>query len=181
MENIEPIFILAGNGPYENRGCEAIVRGTTKILREHFTDPRFVCLSNYQSRAQYQEQCLRETDDAIDHIPSCMLSREAMIRGVWKPKTWYKLFQYINDRGAFTYSHLLPYLQYPGVSVGGIITLTGSIPLHHFMTSCLHERPMMIWGASIGPFTSNPSYERHTSNHPGIFRDLECEFKFQNT
>ena len=49
MNEERPLFILAGNGPYTNRGCEAIVRGTVKILREYFSDPRFVCLSHSQS------------------------------------------------------------------------------------------------------------------------------------
>jgi hypothetical protein len=51
MEN--PTFLLAGNGPYVNRGCEAIVRGTTKILREVYKDPKFVCLSFFHNEQQY--------------------------------------------------------------------------------------------------------------------------------
>ncbi len=94
-----------------------------------------------------------------------------MIRGVWKPKTWYKLFQYINDRGAFTYSHLLPYLgrAQAVLSVGGDnYSLDYGLPsLFTTLDDIVlaNERPMMIWGASIGPFTSNPSYERYMSNH----------------
>ena len=45
MDKDRPLFILAGNGPYENRGCEAIVRGTVKILRNYFQDPSFLCVS----------------------------------------------------------------------------------------------------------------------------------------
>jgi colanic acid/amylovoran biosynthesis protein len=48
-----------GTGP-TNRGCEAIVRGTTKILREHFKDPRFLCLTHIQSEEQFRRQCLEE-------------------------------------------------------------------------------------------------------------------------
>lgn len=31
-----PRFLLAGNSSYQNRGCEAIIRGTTAILRRSF-------------------------------------------------------------------------------------------------------------------------------------------------
>jgi hypothetical protein len=31
-----PHFLLVGNGPYLNRGCEAIVRGTMAILCQAF-------------------------------------------------------------------------------------------------------------------------------------------------
>lgn len=47
-----PIFILGGNGPYENRGCEAIVRGTVKILRKYHKNPTFVCISHFASDGQ---------------------------------------------------------------------------------------------------------------------------------
>ncbi len=33
-----PLFILAGNGPYQNRGCEAIVRGKIRTLGQHFKE-----------------------------------------------------------------------------------------------------------------------------------------------
>jgi colanic acid/amylovoran biosynthesis protein len=49
MDEERPLFILAGNGPYTNRECEAIVRGPTKIFREHFKDPRFPCVTHIQS------------------------------------------------------------------------------------------------------------------------------------
>ena len=70
-----PTFILAGNGPYDNRGCEAIVRGTAKILRHYYKDPRFICLSHFQNDKQYQQQCIHETDEAITHLHSYRLNR----------------------------------------------------------------------------------------------------------
>jgi hypothetical protein len=35
-------FLLLGNASYLNRGCEAILRGTVKILRSAFGECRFV-------------------------------------------------------------------------------------------------------------------------------------------
>jgi len=46
-ERNDNLFILAGNGPYENRGCEAITRGTVKMLKEFYEDPSFVAISHF--------------------------------------------------------------------------------------------------------------------------------------
>ena len=53
--NEGPLFILAGNGAYLNRGCEAIVRGTVKALRAQYRDPRFLSISFYNFREEFEE------------------------------------------------------------------------------------------------------------------------------
>ena len=54
--NSDPLFILAGNGSYGNRGCEAIVRGTTKIIRKYFKNPNFLCYSTFENSEQFENQ-----------------------------------------------------------------------------------------------------------------------------
>lgn len=179
MDDDRPLFILAGNGPYANRGCEAIVRGTTKILREHFKDPRFICISHFQFEEQYQEQCLRETDRAITHLASGRLNKKGVIQNIWKPKTWWKVFQYRFDRDAFYYADMLPHLDEASavLSVGGDnYSLDYGVPTRFTILDDLvltHERPLAIWGASVGPFNAMPDYERYMSDHlqkiTGIF------------
>lgn len=83
MSDDRPLFILAGNGPYDNRGCEAIVRGTTKILRAHFKDPRFVCLSHFQNEEQFQKQKAQEYDEDIEHLHSNRLSKNKIVKNFW--------------------------------------------------------------------------------------------------
>ena len=63
----KPTFILAGNGPYDNRGCEAIVRGTVKILRHYYKDPSFLCVSFFQNQEQFEKQRREEFDPVIVH------------------------------------------------------------------------------------------------------------------
>ena len=65
LKKQQPLFILAGNGPYDNRGCEAIVRGTVEILRHYFDDPRIIAISNYQSTMQFEQQKLSEVEKPI--------------------------------------------------------------------------------------------------------------------
>ena len=84
MDEERPLFILAGNGPYTNRGCEAIVRGTVKILRSYFRDPSFLCLSHSLSGWEYIKQAQEEFDPKILHKPIHnsvkLLSREGLTR-----------------------------------------------------------------------------------------------------
>ncbi|WP_440949204.1 polysaccharide pyruvyl transferase family protein [Methanosphaerula subterraneus] len=180
MDDDRPLFILAGNGPYANRGCEAIVRGTTKILREHFKDPRFICISHFRSEGQYQEQCLRETDRAIVHFaPSSTLSKKGVIQNIWKPETWRKVFQYSFNRDAFNYTNMIPHLGGASavLSVGGDnYSLDYGVPTLFTSLDDLvlaHEKILAIWGASVGPFSALPDYELYMSNHlqkvTGIF------------
>lgn len=158
MNEDGPLFILAGNGPYENRGCEAIVRGTVKILREHFKDPRFISISHFQSEEQYRVQCLTETDRAIVHLASQRLSKKNVVRNFWKPETWKSVFQYYLNKDAFyslTYADMLPYLGEATavLSVGGdnysldygvptLFTALDDLVLHH-------GKPIVLSGAPL--------------------------------
>jgi colanic acid/amylovoran biosynthesis protein len=179
----QPLFILAGNGPYVNRGCEAIVRGTTKILREFFQDPQFVCISHFQNENQYSIQCQQETDEDIIHLAtSRRLLKRGVLRSFWKPETWKGLYQYFFDRNAFSsnlYQRILPYLNNTTfvLSVGGDnYSLDYGVPILFTALDDLvlaHERPLAIWGASVGPFSALPEYEGYMSDHlrkvTGIF------------
>jgi len=180
MDEEKPLFLLAGNGPYANRGCEAIVRGTTKILRKHFKNPRFVCLSHFVYEEQYQEQRLRETDRAIIHLASPNpLSKRGVIRNFWKPETWFRVIQYCFDRDAFNYADMLPYLAEASavLSVGGDnYSLDYGVPTRFTALDNVvlaHKMPLAIWGASVGPFSAMPDYEQQMSDHlkrvTGIF------------
>jgi len=179
MDEEKPLFLLAGNGPYANRGCEAIVRGTVKILREHFNDPHFVCLSHFEYEGQYQEQSLQETDRKIVHLASSSLSKKGVIQNIWKPETWSKLFQFYFDRDAFYYTDMLPHLDKASavLSIGGDnYSLDYGVPTLFTALDDLvlaHERPLAIWGASVGPFSAMPDYEQNMSDHlrrvTGIF------------
>jgi colanic acid/amylovoran biosynthesis protein len=174
MGDERPLFILAGNGPYENRGCEAIVRGTTKILREYFRNPHFICLSNFRSEKQFKEQCLRETDGAIVHLASHQLSKKQVFHSFWKLNSINGIFHYLFNQDAFlswVYQDMLPYLDdtIAVLSIGGDnYSLDYGIPTRFIgLDNIVLERgrSQIIWGASVGPFSAIPDYERYMSNH----------------
>ncbi len=182
MDDERPLFILAGNGPYTNRGCEAITRGTVKILRDSFKDPRFICLSHFQSEKQYREQCLQETDEAITHLHSYRLSKQKIARNFWKP--FYLGYAYDHFRRPEAlkyrvYKQMLPYLDDATavLSVGGDnYSLDYGVPTLFTDLDDIaiqKEKPIILWGASVGPFSAMPDYERYMSEHlqkvSGIF------------
>ena len=182
MDDKNPLFILAGNGPYENKGCEAIVRGTTRILREHFNDPRFICLSFFQSDEQYKDQCRYETDKAITHLTARLISKSDIVRSFWKPDSWRIAYQHLFNRNALiaqTYRDLAPYLDSASaaLSIGGDnYSLDYGIPTLFTGLNDLvidHGKPLVLWGASVGPFGIMPDYERCMADHlqkvTGIF------------
>jgi colanic acid/amylovoran biosynthesis protein len=182
MDEERPLFILAGNGPYANRGCEAIVRGTTKILREHFKDPSFLCLTHIQSEEQFRRQCLEETDPAITHLRARKVSMRQVLQSFWKPDTWIYAYQSLFDPAALKYQvyrEMLPHLDGATavLSVGGDnYSLDYGVPrLFTGLDDIVLEKkkPLAIWGASVGPFDTMPDYERYMSHHlrevPGIF------------
>jgi colanic acid/amylovoran biosynthesis protein len=182
MDDERPLFILAGNNPYENRGCEAITRGTVKILRDSFEDPRFICLSHFQNEKQYREQCLQETDEAITHLHSYRLSKQKIARNIWKP--FYLGYAYDHFRRPEAlkyriYKQMLPYLDNATavLSVGGDnYSLDYGVPTLFTDLDDIaiqKEKPIILWGASVGPFSAMPDYERYMSEHlqkvSGIF------------
>lgn len=179
-----PQFILAGNGPYENRGCEAIVRGTTRILRNTFPNPKFICISNFLNENQYRVQCRKETDDAILHLSTgkLRLKRADLFENFPKPESLHSIYQYIFRRDALfkgAYRDLIPYLENSSavLSIGGDnYSLDYGVPVLFTNLDDIvltHKKILVIWGASVGPFSKNPNYERYISEHlwmvPAIF------------
>ncbi len=174
MDDERPLFILAGNGPYTNRGCEAIVRGTTKILREYYKDPRFLCFSHIQSKGQFRRQCLNEVDPAITHLHSHRMNKKQVVRNFWKPGTWLYAYRYLFDPEALNYQvyrDMLPFLDdaVAVLSVGGdTYSLDYDLPILFAGLDDIvleRKRPLAIWGASVGPFNAIPKCEQYMSRH----------------
>lgn len=178
-----PTFILAGNGPYANRGCEAIVRGTVRILRAFFDDPEFICCTNYKNEDQFWKQSQEETDSTISHISTYQISKKKIVHNIWKPDIWSSTFNYFFRPSAFRsgiYREMFPYLDRAKavLSVGGdnYSLDYGEVPT---MLTDLDDivlrkkKPLVIWGASVGPFDKIPDYERYMNRHlrevTGIF------------
>ena len=161
------LFILAGNGPYENRGCEAIVRGTVKILRHYYDNPSFVCISHFQNENKFEKQCIEEKDTAIIHKKTNIYQKYTFEGAFRKVLRITKSNRYKD----FVYKDMLPYLKDVEaiLSIGGDnYSLDYGIPkLFTDLDDIALENGinLAIWGASIGPFDKNPEYEKYIINH----------------
>jgi colanic acid/amylovoran biosynthesis protein len=161
-----PLFILAGNGPYANRGCEAIVRGTVKILRNNFHNPTFLSVSVLRE-AELEQQVNGETDPAITHKK---LNDELYV----KKRSFFQRILSLPFAAQEKYllcSEMLPFIDDAAavLSVGGDnYSLDYGIPrLFTDLDDVVLEkkRPLILWGASVGPFLKLPDYERYMKRH----------------
>jgi colanic acid/amylovoran biosynthesis protein len=167
MDSNHPLFILAGNGPYENRGCEAITLGTIKILRKYFQDPTFLCISVLQ-KTDLIQQIRKETDPAIIHKK--INFHEYRFNREWGIQ---RLIYRFNKKGRNyrIFNEMLPYIDDAAavLSVGGDnYSLDYGIP--HVFTGLddivlEKKKPLILWGSSVGPFNTLPEYERYMIDH----------------
>jgi polysaccharide pyruvyl transferase WcaK-like protein len=194
MNSDRPLFILAGNGPYDNRGCEAIVRGTVKILRKNFKDPKFVCISNFNNDDQYQTQSRHEIDSDIIHFSTNKINKEKIISNYWKPSLWSNVFRYYSKSKSYkywVYDDLLKSLNNSSavLSIGGdnyaidfglctLVTDLDDIVLEN-------NKPLFLWGSSVGPFSAIPEYEQYMSEHlkrvTGVFAREAVTIEYLNS
>lgn len=176
MEAANPLFILAGNSSNFNRGCEGILRGTTHILSTHFPDPKFVVATSYKSEAQFEHQRTHETDPRIVHKKMYKSYRTGdpyffLINGlrvlcprVLRHLIYKDLKPYLSEAravlalGGDNYS--LDYTKGPLWLTKGPVACTELDEL-----ALSHRKPIVLWGASVGPFSRSPSYERYMIDH----------------
>lgn len=161
-----PHFLLVGNGPYLNRGCEAIVRGTMNILRKAFGSntscttfsPIEPCVVNLQDRI--------ETDPHIRHC-SHLVTRWS---GAWFQRSFYRL---THPRTAIPHVGLLR----AATQAKAALLVGGDnysfdygyqpwrLDIDRQLLAC--GIPVYLWGASVGPFESLPAHKREMLSHLG--------------
>lgn len=172
MSEDRPLFILAGNGPYENRGCEAIVRGTVEILRTYFDDPEFVCASFFNNYEQFELQKNNEFDPNIKHIAINIYDN------TYKRNNPLCYPRYVATRiskwldSKILYNDISKYLLTTKcvLSIGGDnYQLNGAnLPRNFILLDnyvIKNKIPLFIWGASVGPFSIKQSYENFMAEH----------------
>jgi polysaccharide pyruvyl transferase WcaK-like protein len=169
-------FILAGNGPYDNRGCEAIVRGTTEIVKKYFAAPAFLAVSNFQNDDQFRAQAKNEYDHSLAHEKTFRAGRRFSPYWFFSTALRYFIPKLCAE---LTYRSMLPALNESKavLSVGGDnYSLDYGKPMLFTMLDDLvlnHKKPLIIWGASVGPFAKMPDFEKYMIGHlkkvSGIF------------
>ncbi|MHC4617630.1 MAG: polysaccharide pyruvyl transferase family protein [Planctomycetota bacterium] len=156
-----PRILLIGIGGVYNYGCEAIVRGTERMLHKQWPDAKIV----YASRRPEDDRVrLKGCNVEIirrKHIgrysPRNVVRKLLSISGIsWYPATDPPMF-------AIGYSAVL--------SIGGdIYTIrsngAGNRGFLRFGDACeTRGVPYVLWGASVGPFSQNRETERIFTKH----------------
>ncbi|MDJ1009702.1 MAG: polysaccharide pyruvyl transferase family protein [Paracoccaceae bacterium] len=167
-------LLFVGNGPYRNRGCEAIVRGTMEILEGTFGPDIAARAGVMAAPATVQAQQAREIDPrvtnfAVSHVGP-RLSR----------KWW--LSQANARLGTQFHGHTAD-LRGPAQSAACALQLGGDNysldygrPWDYVSVDRWLEKrgiPVVIWGASVGPFEADPKFapimHAHLKTLAGIF------------
>lgn len=176
MNDNETTFILAGNGPYENRGCEAIVRGTTKIIRKFFHNPKFICISHFDNIQQFKNQKNNEFDSEITHKYG-ILRNDVLMTSYRRILSNFSHLLY----GKSIYHNIINDFDRTKavLSIGGdnySLKPGSNLPLNYTSLDLFIKKnnlPIFIWGASIGPFSNHLPTEHYMSHHlkeiDGIF------------
>jgi len=148
-----PLFILEGNAPFYNRGCEAILRSTVKILEDEFGPSRFV-------NAHAGREDPPEPDDAGPNV--IQLSDLPPRR--WTPRWMVRHLRWrFFGRVRFAFEFYLPEATAVLAVGGDNYSLDYGIPRRAFSANeatLRAGRPLVIWGASVGPFDREPEFER---------------------
>lgn len=156
-----PRILLIGIGGVYNYGCEAIVRGTERMLHERWPDARIV----YASRRPEDDRArLKGCNVEIirrkrvgRYSPRNVLRKMLSIAGIsWYPTT-------DPPKISNGYDAVL--------SIGGDIYTISSNGVGNrgfllFGDACENRGVRyVLWGASVGPFSANPDTERAFTKH----------------
>ena len=155
-----PITIyLTGQNNFGNRGCEALVRSTVATLREQMPDVRFLVPSSDSLRdtAQWPDAAAWGVQFVpAPTVPSSYLQWGRLCRFLpfMKSMAWPSLRDL---------PHLEKYLQQADavISIGGdnYSLDYGLVSLFFFVGIAERTlemgKPVMLWGASVGPFTAD--------------------------
>lgn len=154
-------FVLGGNGTSLNRGCQAIETATLGILRRAIPTPRFVIapMGVDNEETPTDADCIR------------------VKRGVWGAKrfspAWFakNTMLRISPRSAsrrlFKFDVLDKFLPEACglLQLGGdnfSLDYGGAEPFFALNDYVLRRGcPVVLWGASVGPFSAEPCYETH--------------------
>lgn len=156
-------LLLLGNGPYLNRGCEAIVRGTVEVLDQALgPETEYLCASLGEPE-WIRQQANEENNRRIQHVPVRHRGRLCVAYAK----------QLVNRICGTSFEALLHSLPdgcpRAVLQVGGDnYTLDYGYPRsfmamdREFMRQGL---PLVLWSASVGPFSSDSEFEKEIAEH----------------
>jgi colanic acid/amylovoran biosynthesis protein len=169
-------FYLSGQTNFGNRGCEALVRSTLQLLKQQFGDDVEVLVPSYRP------------DLDAPQWPDAKQHGARFVRAAPFPlelKVWSRLLRLAPGLARrFAPGYRLPAdIAADLRSCDALLVIGGdNITLDYGLPSLLwHVRfaehakrmglPVMVWGASIGPFGKEPRAEKLVA---GFLRQIDC-------
>jgi len=144
-------ILMVANGNYLNRGCEAIVRGTVRILQAAFGRDT-VCINAYNERlgrVSTNPQAIPGVQERPVFLPNGVARHCREVARKILPGPLYRTMQFSSLIGPLRASPV-------ALSLGGDnFSLDYGLPIHHVeQNRFIHSqgKPVVIWGASVGPF-----------------------------
>ncbi len=150
-------FLLAGHAGFYNRGCEAIVRTTTPLLRERFADCEIALSSNDADNDR-----LNSTAAGLDVLdvrvprwsPRWVVRQTYRAIGEAAPSLW------LSGQVVEAISRADAVVQIGGDNFTSDYALGPESPLIAVNRLALaNSRPLVFWGVSVGPFASPETEE----------------------
>lgn len=168
-------FLLVGNGPYKNRGCEAIVRGTMVILRHEFGEDFHVTVASFENPIERAEQEAGETDPLISHVALSGLGMNRWSAAWWQRQLLTRWLPSKKDK--FSMLDQACKDASCALQIGGDnFTLDYVKRPWKFMALSQylqrHDVPVGLWGASVGPFEDDPKFARKLFQHFRTMRTI---------
>ena len=162
-------ILLIGHAGFFNRGCEAIVRGSIKIIKHYIPDCE-ITLSSY--RADEDKSIAKEKNIEVDTIVPAL-------KGAKKPSLlWF--WQTFDRRVLSLNMPFHDYLQYKNYKENDIVISIGGDnftddygqPVKYFNSLVYAKKAgakTVIWAASIGPFKDKTA----TSKWANIMKNVD--------
>lgn len=157
-------ILLVGNAPFANRGCEAIVRGTTRILDRALGDRTRFLNASFGDPEAIRLQAADESNRRLRHValrPKAKLSVDYFTVGLSR------LFGGMRVRTPVVPENVTSFSA--SLHIGGDnYSLDYGLPLKFLALDDWLRRSgakRVLWGASVGPFTSLPEFETRIAQH----------------
>lgn len=158
-------LLVVGNGPYANRGCEAIAKSSFRLIRKHFPTIQIVNANEQAAIDQVDER-----EPAVIHVPYKLAS-------FGRSRLWFSevLFRKTGLVRDFTTAGKLV-REYASKS-RAVLSMGGDLYGLSHGAQCLLQyiflgeaamaarRPFIIWGATIGSFEEEPRLKKLAIEH----------------
>ena len=158
------VFLLQGNGSLLNRGCEAILESTVGLVRSAFgEDTRFI----NAPASWIADTDVRREDPSVRHSYPAPIRR---FRANWLRYQYQLRIRKDPLAMAALKMTVGQHVHESDITLalgGDTYTLDYGVPRVYFAANRFTldaGKPLILWGATIGPFSKHPEFEREAAD-----------------